>query len=86
MVTDWGNQAGTPLDPCIARIFPDFYVPRIFVLPEFSRIFVWPVKCEILRTRSVASADSRKLDKQRVLPKKEIRLLTNLRLFGPSSI
>jgi len=30
-------------------------------------------------------ADSRKLDKQSVLPKKEIRLLTNLRLLPPSS-
>ena len=40
------------------------------------------------RTRSVASAgaNSRKLYKQRVLPKKEVRLLTKLRLFRPSSI
>jgi len=41
-----------------------------------------------VRTRSVVSAgaNSRKLDKQRVLPKKEVRLLTKLRLLGPSSI
>ena len=32
-------------------------------------------------TVSVTSATTRKLDKQHVLPKKELRLLTNLRLI-----
>ena len=45
-----------------------------------ARIFVWP---EFLPMR--ASPDSRKLDKQSVLPKKELRLLTNQRLLPPSS-
>jgi len=52
----------------------------------------WPVFSQISRGQNFrvhncqrARADSRKLDKQSLLPKKELRLLTNLRLLPPSS-
>jgi len=58
---------------------------RVFVWPGFHAardLCGWDLFGHVALC---ARADSRKLDKQITLPKKEIRLLTNLRLLPPSS-
>jgi len=55
-------------------------IPNIF-WPVLSRIFVWLEFC-----RRMQLAESQKLDKQSLLPKKELLLLINVRLLPPSSL
>ena len=54
------------------------------VKSDLLRIFVWPV-FQVRPWCAGVRADSRKLDKQRVLPKKELRLLTTVP-FRPTRV
>jgi len=53
----------------------------LFMGVPLVAMFVREFEAVFQPTVSVPSATTRKLDKQHVLPKKELRLLTNLRLF-----